>query len=125
MPILPVDRHIFAKRARLWMVADGFVTPLNAENLVAFAAGPPARWNFVASAGDGRAVEIEVTAEMVPLQNTTVLRFHRPARSVPFGTDLPPEARVSLTVRVDIEDRNFHCETQRNGGAEHHFASTR
>jgi predicted glycogen debranching enzyme len=122
-PDLPVDRHIFAKRARLWMVADGFVTPLDAENLVAFTAGPPAQWNFVASAGDGRAVEIEVTAEMVPLQNTTVLRFRRPARSVPFGTDLPPEARVSLTVRVDIEDRNFHCETQRNSGAEHHFAN--
>jgi predicted glycogen debranching enzyme len=30
---------------------------------------------------------------------------------------------VSLTVRVDIEDRNFHCETQRNSGAEHHFAT--
>ena len=26
-------------------------------------------------------------------------------------------------MRVDIEDRNFHCETQRNGGSEFHFAS--
>ena len=120
---LPVDRHVFAKRARLWLVADGFVTPLNLENLIAFEAGPPAHWTFLAGAGDGRTVEIEVTADMVPLQNTTVLRFHRPARSVPFGSDLPPEARVSLTVRVDIEDRNFHCETQRNAGSEFHFAS--
>lgn len=120
---LPVDRHIFAKRARLWLVADGFATALNAENLTAFRGGPPAHWKFLASAGGGRAVEIEVSAEMVPNQNTTVLRFHRPARSVPFGSDLPPEARVSLTVRVDIEDRNFHWETQRNGGADHHFAS--
>ena len=24
-PNLPVDRHVFAKRARLWVVADGFV----------------------------------------------------------------------------------------------------
>ncbi len=120
---LPVDRHVFAKRARLWLMADGFATALNAENLTAFRGGPPAHWKFLASAGDGRAVEIEVSAEMVPQQNTTVLRFHRPARSVPFGSDLPPEARVSLTVRVDIEDRSFHSETQRNGGAEHHFAS--
>ena len=120
---LPVDRHIFAKRARLWLVADGFVTALGAENLTAFRGGPPAQWKFLASAGDGRAVEIEVTAEMVPQQNTTVLRFHRPARSVPFGSDLPAAARVSLTVRVDIEDRSFHAETQRNGGTEHHFAS--
>ena len=122
-PDLPVDRHVFAKRARLWVVADGFITPLRADNLVVFSAGPPARWRFIASAGDGRAVEIEVSAEMVPEQNTTVLRFHRPARSVPFGSALPAEARVSVTVRVDIEDRNFHCETHRNGGAEYHFQS--
>jgi predicted glycogen debranching enzyme len=118
---LPVDRHVFVKRARLWLVADGFVTPLNLGNLTAFEAGPPARWTFLASAGDGRAVEIEVSAEMVPLQNTMVLRFHRPARPASFGSNLPPEAHVSLTVRVDIEDRNFHCETHRNGGAERHF----
>jgi len=120
---LPVDRHVFAKRARLWLVADGFATALNAENLSAFRGGPPAHWKFLASAGDGRAVEIEVSAEMVPNQNTTVLRFHRPARSVPFGSDLPSEARVSLTVRVDLEDRSFHSETQRNDGADHHFAN--
>lgn len=120
-PNLPVDRHVFAKRARLWVVADGFVTPLNAENLRMFEAGPPARWTFLASAGGGRAVEIEVSAEMIPLQNTTVLRFHRPARPVPFGSNLSAAARVSVTVRVDIEDRNFHWETQRNEAAEHHF----
>jgi starch synthase (maltosyl-transferring) len=122
-PDLPVDRHVFAKRARLWAIADGFITPLNANNLAAFAAGPPARWTFLASAGDGRAVEIEVSAEMAQQQNTTVLRFQRAARPMSIGTDLPDEARVSLTVRVDIEDRNFHWETKRNSGAEHHFAS--
>lgn len=122
-PELPVDRHVFAKRARLWLVADGFITPLNAENLIEFEAGDAARWKFLASAGDGRAVEIEVTAEMIPHQNTTVLRFHRPARAAAFGSELPAKARVSLTVRVDIEDRNFHSETQRNPGADHHFGS--
>jgi hypothetical protein len=30
---------------------------------------------------------------------------------------------VSVTVRVDIEDRNFHSETKRNGGADFHFSS--
>jgi predicted glycogen debranching enzyme len=35
-------------------------------------------------------------------------------------------ARVSdvrLTIRADIEDRNFHSETQRNSGSEYHFHS--
>ena len=122
-PEFPVDRHVFAKRARLWLVADGFVTPLNAENLLVFREGPPARWTFVAGAGNGRAVEIEVTAEMLSQQNTTVLRVHRRERVTAMGVDIPAQAHVSLIVRVDIEDRNFHCETQRNPGAEHHFAS--
>ncbi len=30
---------------------------------------------------------------------------------------------MRLTVRVDIEDRNFHTETKRNGGADHHFST--
>jgi predicted glycogen debranching enzyme len=30
---------------------------------------------------------------------------------------------VRLTVRLDIEDRNFHWETRRNGGADHHFSA--
>ena len=30
---------------------------------------------------------------------------------------------MRLTVRVDIEDRNFHSETHRNGGADYHFST--
>jgi predicted glycogen debranching enzyme len=122
-PTVPVDRHIFVKRARVWVTADGFVSPLHADNLVTFSPGPPAQWHFVVSAGDGRAAEIVVTADMLEQRNTTVLRVQRPAGSVPFGKDLPEEAAVALIVRFDIEDRNFHTETHRNSGAEHHFAS--
>ena len=122
-PTVPVDRHVFAKRARVWVNADGFITALDAQNLVEFTPGPPARWRFVASAGNDRAVEIILTADMLDGQNTTVLHFERPATAVPFGHDLAPECRVSLIVRVDIEDRSFHSETHHNSGAEHHFQS--
>jgi predicted glycogen debranching enzyme len=122
-PTVPVDRHVFAKRARVWVNADGFVTPLDLHNLTDFKAGPPAQWRFVASAGNDRAVEIVLTADMLDGQNATVLHFHRPTGAVPFGQELAPECRVSVTVRVDIEDRNFHSETQHNGSADHHFHS--
>src|SRR5437660_5934106 len=56
-PEFPVDRHIFAKRIRVWVNADGFISSLNAANLSAFYPGPPAIWNFLANAGDGRSVE--------------------------------------------------------------------
>src|SRR6185369_10171345 len=122
-PSVPVDRHVLVKRIRVWVVADGFISPLNRESLLDFTPGPPARWHFVASAGDGRAVEIHLLADMLPERNTTIFRFRRVNRPPAFGTDLPDEARVSLTIRVDIEDRNFHTETHRNPGAEHHFNS--
>ncbi len=119
-PAVPVDRHIFAKRIRVWVNADDFITPLDGRNLVEFEPGPPARWKFTPAAGDGRSVGIELTADMLEGRNTTVLRFRRTPPVV--GRELPDSALVHLVVRIDIEDRNFHTETHRNGGAEYHFS---
>jgi starch synthase (maltosyl-transferring) len=122
-PTLPVDRHIFVKRIRVWVNADGFITPLDFQNLASFEAGPPVVWHFVANAGDGRTVEIELRAEMVEERNTTLFAFSRPTAARATGKQLPEDADVRLTVRVDIEDRSFHAETKRNGGADYHFSS--
>jgi len=122
-PTLPVDRHVLAKRIRVWVNADGFITPLDFQNLAEFEAGPPAVWHFVANAGDGRTVEIELSAEMVEGRNTTLFRFARPTEALATGKQLPADADVRLTVRVDIEDRSFHAETKRNGGADYHFST--
>jgi predicted glycogen debranching enzyme len=119
-PDFPVDRHIFVKRIRVWVDADGFITALNLQNLASFQIGQPAVWNFVADAGDGRTVEIQLAADMLENWNTTLLTFARMPGTKP--ADLPPQFDVRLTVRADIEDRNFHAETHRNGGAEYHFA---
>jgi predicted glycogen debranching enzyme len=121
-PTLPVDRHVFAKRIRVWVNADGFISPLDFQNLAAFRVGPPATWYFVANAGDGRSVEIQVVAEMLEGRNTTAFHFSRPTAAQASGKQLPPEANVRLTVRLDIEDRSFHQETHRNGGADYHFS---
>jgi glycogen debranching enzyme/glycosidase len=122
-PSVPVDRHIFVKRLRAWVNANGFLSPLNAKNLASFAAGPPAVWQFVAHAGDGRTVEIELRAEMLEGKNTTVFHFARPTAERACGKQLAVEADVRLTVRFDIEDRNFHQETRHNGGADYHFST--
>jgi predicted glycogen debranching enzyme len=122
-PTVPVDRHIFVKRLRVWVNADGFLSALNLANLAAFHAGPPARWHFVANAGDGRTVEIELSAEMLAGENTVAFEFSRPTETRVGGQPLPASADVRLTVRVDIEDRSFHSETKRNAGADHHFSA--
>jgi glycogen debranching enzyme/glycosidase len=118
-PEFPVDRHVLVKRIRAWVCADGFITALNLQNLASFQIGPPAVWNFVAEAGDGRTVEIQLRADMLENWNTTWFTFTRRPGTRP--ADLPPRFEVRLTVRADIEDRNFHSETHRNGGAEFHF----
>ena len=120
---VPVDRHVFVKRIRVWVNANGFLSPLNLKNLASFAAGLPATWQFVANAGDGRTVEIELRAEMPEGKNTTVFHFARPTAERACGKQLPADADVRLTVRFDIEDRNFHWETKRNGGADYHFST--
>ena len=125
-PEVPVDRHVFAKRLRAWVNADGFITALNGDNLASVESGPPAHWRFVANAGDGRSVELHLVVDLLPDSNTLVARFSRPNPSrgdSRLGRPLPDAAAVTLTVRVDLEDRNFHWETKFNGGADHHFRS--
>ncbi len=132
-PNLPVDRHVFAKRIRVWVNADGFVTPLNLQNLAYFQTGQPAVWKFVANAGDEREVEIHLSADMLEGRNTTLFVFSRGARVLESvnPTEAPVDSPalsnstvsdVRLTIRVDIEDRNFHSETIRNRETEHHFS---
>ncbi len=124
---LPVDRHIFAKRVRLWVNAFGFISPLDGTNVVECEAGPPGRWLFRANAGDGRTVDIELVVTMMPDRNAVWLSVEHVATGVLAGATRAKLASgldgVKVTARVDLEDRNFHWETKRNGGAEHHFAS--
>jgi starch synthase (maltosyl-transferring) len=122
-PTVPVDRHVLVKRIRVWVNADGFLSSLDFKNLASFTPGSPAVWQFVANGGDGRTVEIELRAEMIADENTVVFYFRRPTEKVARGKQLPATADVRLTVRLDIEDRNFHSETKRNGGADYHFAA--
>jgi predicted glycogen debranching enzyme len=122
-PTLPVDCHVLAKRIRVWVNAHGFISPLDFRSLESFIPGPPAVWNLVANAGDGRTVEIQMSSSMLEGRNTTAFRFSRPTAAQASGKQLPSEADVRLTVRIDLEDRGFHSETRRNGGAEYHFST--
>ena len=118
-PTVPVDRHVFVKRVRLWAMVNGFLSALDAANLAELIPGTSPSWIFEPHAGDGRSVRIRVGASMVPGENTTLLsiRHEAPANSGP-SADV-----VVVTVRFDIEDRSFHSQTRRNSGAEHHFES--
>jgi starch synthase (maltosyl-transferring) len=116
-PSFPVDRHIFIKRIRVWVNIDGFIVPLDLQNLVSVEPGPPAVWTFLVRAGGQQKLPIQMTVDLLEGRNTTVFRFQ-------MGTSAPAKAReIRLTIRFDIEDRNFHTETHRTGGADHHFST--
>jgi starch synthase (maltosyl-transferring) len=115
-PGVPVDRHVFVKRLRVWANADHFITPLDARNLQNFSPGPPARWEFAAIAGDGQVARLEIVADMLHESNTTIF-------SLKLLDTSKPDTTVRLTLRFDLEDRNFHGETHHNGGADHHFSA--
>ncbi|MCS6970229.1 MAG: amylo-alpha-1,6-glucosidase [Planctomycetota bacterium] len=123
-PEAPCDRWVCVKRLRAWINADGFLTPLHAGNLAELQPGPPAQWEFVANAGDGRTVTVRLLVELLPERNAVVLRWQRPSGVLRWGRPLPPEAAVSITVRLDVEDRSFHAETRRNAEAEAWFEGT-
>ncbi len=124
-PDFPVDRHVFVKRARIWVNADGFYSQLSAANLAALTPEPPAKWNFIVSAGDARIVHLQLTVDLIEERNTLVLKLERLSEvSIPQrwkNRILSPKAHVSVTVRLDIEDRSFHSETHLNDESRRHF----
>jgi len=120
-PENPCDRHILAKRLRAWVNADGFITALDHTNLHSFNPGPPARWVFLAHAGDGRMAEIHLCADLLPDRNTVAFHLLRPDLLPASGDPLPFRCEVTLILRVDLEDRGFHGETKGNLDAERFF----
>ena len=121
-PDLPVDRHIFAKRIRVWVTADGFITPLDLQNLVSFESA--ARrcgilWPRRATAGRSK-LQFAPTCWRPQHHG---LHFDAPTADLATRRFAAGRFDVRLTVRVDIEDRNFHTETHRNGGADYHFST--
>lgn len=107
-PEVPSDRHVMIKRVRVWVDADGFITPLDQQSLVQLSAGPPAVWTFACNAGGGHRVGVRLTFDLLLDRNIAALRFDRvPTQSL----DLAPEEQVRLIVRFDLEDRSFHQET--------------
>ena len=122
-PSAPCDRHVLVKRLRAWVNADGFLTALDGRNLVSFEAGPTARWAFRANAGDGRTVAVDLEAWMQEDRNALGLRWRRPPALEGPG-ELPPDRQVTLTVRLDLEDRSFHGETRLDPGLEAHFQAS-
>lgn len=117
---VPCDRQMLWTRCRLWVVRDGFSTPVDSACLVDFAcvAGSgEARWRFRVPVGTGRAIDLRIRLRMQREQNRVslcVARFNQE----PSVDALDSESVVQLILRPDIESRGFHEKTKAYAGPE-------
>jgi starch synthase (maltosyl-transferring) len=124
-PDVPEDRRILLARLRGWVVFQGFSQETRT--------GLPgclrvrlrwhgAAWQYHIPSGQGQHVVLSVGIHMLPGRNAIEMVFYRhPAhgRKDRLADDRP----VTLILRPDIEDRNFHEATKAFTGSEHHFPS--
>ena len=110
---LPVDRWVMAKRLRVWVDVNGFLSELDRTRMISFGAGERTWWRLEVPAGEGRSVRLKITAEMPRGQNAIQFRLE--------AEGIGQEDKVEATVRLDIEDRSFHEETKLDAETEKHF----
>ncbi len=123
-PDVPVDRRILLTRLRGWVVYQGFSQEIGPDCLDAFGFDFDAwgGWQYHIPSGQGQHVVVSIGIHMPPGKNAIQLVFYRhPAqgRKDRLADDRP----VTLILRPDIEDRNFHETTKAFTGSEHRFPS--
>lgn len=117
-PRHPVDRWVMFRRCRAWLEHHGYSRELSADSLRDFQqAGAAGCWQFRVSFGDTGHVEVVLSLAMRPNENAVELVFQR--RPAPLVKNpLPDSLPVSLVLRPDLEDRNFHEDTRAYAGPE-------
>ncbi|MFZ1987079.1 MAG: amylo-alpha-1,6-glucosidase, partial [Desulfatitalea sp.] len=119
----PEDRHIMLTRLRAWVVYQGFSQEVALDGLEQFGFDyrGGAWWRFQMLAGQGEHIVLQVRAFMVPEPaNTVVFQVERLYR-LSGKDELADDQAVTLVIRPDVEDRNFHQCTKAFTGPEHHW----
>ena len=121
-PSVPEDRRILLTRLRGWVVFQGFSQEIGPDCLdgFGFEFDGPGCWEYHIPSGQGQHVVLRVGVRMRAGENAVELAFYRlPAGGVPER--LADETPVTLILRPDVEDRNFHETTKAYTGAEQTF----
>ncbi len=124
-PQVPEDRQILLTRLRGWVVFQGFSQEIGRDCLDAFGFefGGLSCWRYQIPSGQGQHVVFSVGIEMIRGKNAINMAFYRhPAEDRPDRLD--DDRPVTLILRPDVEDRNFHETTKAYTGAEGLFPSS-
>ncbi len=122
-PEYPEDRRVLLTRCRAWIVYQGYSHEINLDGLQRFTFDyrDGGCWEYQLPTGQGEHIGLQVSITM-PAEppNTVALTFSR-GQSRPGQSELDDAAPVTLIVRPDIEDRNFHHTTKAFTGPEHQW----
>ncbi len=115
---MPEDRWIMLTRCRAWLVYHGYSQDITIDREQEFIHdGSAGLWRFRVPFGHGRLVWFDIRAEMLAERNAVRLSFYR-RPCVPGQGCLADDCPVTLIVRPDVEDRNFHANTKAYAGPE-------
>jgi starch synthase (maltosyl-transferring) len=119
----PEDRRILLTRCRGWIVYQGYSHEINLDGLQRFAFDYRAGgcWDYEIPTGQGEHIRLRIAITMAQTPaNLVALTFKRLA-SRPGKDELGDAVAVTLIIRPDIEDRNFHQTTKAYTGPEHRW----
>lgn len=116
----PEDRHIMLARFRGWVVYQGFSREIRLDCLEQFGFDyhRGGVWRYQIPVGQGEHIVLQLRAAMSEQSaNAIILRVERLHRLTGLA-ELADDQPVTLIVRPDIEDRNFHHTTKAFAGPE-------
>ena len=116
---VPVDRQIVFTRCRAWLVHRDYSQAITTDCLqnVSVNTDNSLNWIFAVPVGMGKTINLKIRLKLIQDRNRIQLSFERFACSTP-NRELDPTDPVTLILRPDIEDRNFHETTKAHTGPE-------
>lgn len=115
----PVDRWMMLARFRGWIVYQGYSQAIGPETLdrSSFTYASTVFWHHKIPTGNGEHIELSLCLEMIDGKNMIRLSLFRHPTSGRYDR-LSDAKAVTVILRPDIEDRNFHDTTKAYTGPE-------
>ncbi len=122
-PHFPEDRQIMLTRCRAWVVYQGFSQEINPDCLESFGFSYEhgAFWRYLIPTGQGQHIVLQITAGMVHEEPNHIQIHVQRLSGATDRDELADDQPVTVIIRPDIEDRNFHHTTKAYTGPEHHW----
>ena len=121
----PEDRRVLLTRCRGWTVFQGYSQEIGPETLECFGFDYSSMgcWEHKIPTGHGEHIRLTLCLEMEAGKNLTRLKLYRHPAGNHNGR-LSDHKPVTLILRPDIEDRNFHDTTKAFTGPEYHWKNS-